>query len=144
MRFSTGRFSLALALIGRQLQCNKLNFAALFCCFCENTSFFSVHLIFVLEQTFSIPEIILVFSGIVLPSTYQKLPGESAETRILGGKVTKEHIARKKFLFPLIKLPLKKYCQDRLLKQTLSIPESVPFVLLLVLPSQRNNRKNFL
>ena len=72
MLFGIGSFLLALALIGIK---SSLNFTAVFYCFCKSTSFFS----FVLEKTFSIPENILVFSGIVL------IPGEEITRRIFQG-----------------------------------------------------------
>ena len=56
-------FLLALALIGVNSACN---FAALSIAFKRKLPFFLVHLVFVLEKTFSIPKSILVFSGIVL------------------------------------------------------------------------------
>lgn len=49
-----------------EFQGGKLNFTTLYCCFCKKTSFSQTSLIFVLEQPFSDPETVLVFSRIVL------------------------------------------------------------------------------
>lgn len=68
-----------------EFQGDRLIFAALFCYFCKNTSFSPAELSFFLEKTFSVPDGILIFSGIAHSrgrNNRWNFPGESAETRL--------------------------------------------------------------
>ena len=81
----------------------KLNFTTLYCCFCKKTSFSQASLIFVLEQPFSDPETVLVFSRIVLRwgrNNRYNFYRHSAEIRLLGVKGTEQ----RKVLFFLKKI----------------------------------------
>ena len=118
-------------------------FAALFCFFVKKLSF-SQHTFFLFTIHIQYP----VFSRILLFSERNNelnFPWELLETRLLESKGTEEHIAKKRSLSPIIKLPLQNSCQESTLRIGIKYSRQYTFIFPeVVFPRERKNRKNFI